>query len=251
MTTAPSVQQPSSAVVKLLGGATAGLTTAMVTSSLLYLLWFVPLDRPGSHIPTTEQVEKTIRLASDPRTPEQLRADAESARNWMVFRARWIYTPFEILLLTSTCLVAAYMAALYGRTQDEGDGKAAGGSLLLPTMIGTAAGAVVLWALFSVLVAQPAAAHPQHHAEPSQATLPAGAADHGSQAPHTPPVEKVTHDDHGSKDWSSWMAEHAHPMELAAYMIGTLAAAIVGVMAPRGTGKQSVKPVEQTKTLAH
>lgn len=250
MTTAHAAAQPTSPIVKLLGGATAGLTTAMVSSSLLYLLWFVPLDRPGSHIPTTDEIIKVIKTPDDKRTADQLRADAESVRSTKMNVAKFIYTPFEILLLTSTCLVAAFMASLYGRANDEGDGKNAGGTLLLPTMIGTAAGAVVLWALFSVLVAQPAAAHPQHHAEPSKATPPAGAADHGSQAPKTPPAEKAVHDDHGPKDASTWMAEHAHPMQLTAYMIGTLAAAVVGVMAPRGAAKPTVKS-ETTSALAH
>ena len=244
MTTAPAVQQSSSKAVKILGGATAGLTTAMVTSSLLYLFWFVPLDRPGSHIPSTDEMITKIRVADEKRTADQLRADAESARNTKIWVARMIYTPFEIILLTSTCLVAAYMASLYGRAHDAGDGKG-GGSLFLPTMIGTAAGAVVLWALFSVLVAQPAAAHPEEHAKPSNAPLPPSVHDHGSQPP-SHATKDVDHDDHKPKDWSGWLAENVHPAELTAFILGTLAAAVAGVLAPRGAGRTVVKSTEHS-----
>jgi hypothetical protein len=244
MTTAPAVQHSSSKVVKVLGGATAGLTTAMVTSSLLYLMWFVPLDRPGSHIPTTEEIIVSIKKPADPRSAEQLRADAESARTTKIWVARMIYTPFEIILLTSTCLVAAYMASLYGRAHDAGEGKG-GGSLFLPTLIGTAAGAVVLWALFSVLVAQPAAAHPEEHAKPSNAPLPPSAYDHGSQPP-LPATKDVDHDDHKTKDWSGWLADHRHPAQLTAYILGTLAAAIAGVLAPRVASRTAPKSAEHS-----
>src|SRR4249919_1527101 len=54
-TTTSTLQQTPSAGVKFFGGVVAGLSAAMITSSLLYLLWFIPLGRPGSHIPSVDE----------------------------------------------------------------------------------------------------------------------------------------------------------------------------------------------------
>jgi hypothetical protein len=163
-----------------------------------------------------------------------------------------LFNIVEILILTSTCLVAAYFASLYGRTQDEGDGKP-GGTLFLPTLIGTAAGAVVLWLLFSVLVAKPAAAHPTHApAKPETPHTPsdAAAAAHGSQAPTSPPREEAVHDEHAPQDWSAWLAENSNVAELVAYLLGTITAAAVGVLAPRQAAKPTTAPVT-SQALSH
>lgn len=195
-----AVQTPPSAGVKFFGGTVSGLTAAMVSSSLLYLVWFIPLGRPSSN---------------------------------------FFFNFIEVVILTSTCLVAAYFAALYGREQDEGDGKPSGGSLLLPTLIGTVAGAVVLWLLFSVLVAKPAAAHPQHPpAHPEvPGTPPDASAAHGSQAPASPPRAEAVHDEHAPQDWSLWLAENSNVAELFSYLLGTIVAAAAGVLAPRPATK--------------
>jgi len=143
-----------------------------------------------------------------------------------------VYSVLEILILTSTCLVAAYFASLYGREHDEGEGRPLG-TLLQPTLIGTAVGAVVLWALFYSLVAKPGEAHPSAHGAAPDARASAGPAhgiaDHGSQPPVTAPRAEATHAEGAPQDWSAWLAENVHPAELAAYLIGTLAAAAVGV----------------------
>lgn len=212
MTTDIAVQTPPSAGVKFFGGTVAGLTAAMVSSSLLYLLWFIPLGRPSSN---------------------------------------YFYNFIEVVILTSTCLVAAYFAVLYGRSQDEGDGKP-GGTLLLPTLIGTAAGAVVLWLLFSVLVAKPAAAHPQHppaHPETPH-TPPDASAAHGSQAPASPPRAEAIHDEHAPQDWSVWLAENSNIAQLVSYLLGTIVAAAAGVLAPRQAAKSGTAPMT-SNALAH
>jgi hypothetical protein len=250
ITTAAAQPTPSSGV-KLFGGMVAGLSAAMITSSLLYLFWFIPLGRPGSHIQTVEQIVLALKAGGDARSAEELRPVAESARTRQQWVARVIYTPLEIIILTSTCLVAAYFASLYGKAHDQGDGKGEG-TLLLPTLIGTAAGAVVLWLMFSILVARPAAAHPKHHpAHPETPhTSPDVAASHGSQAPVSPPRDTAAHDEHAPQDWSAWLAENSNIAELVAYMLGTLVAAAGGVIAPRGTPRATSATTSNGQTLA-
>jgi hypothetical protein len=247
MNTASIVHPANSASIRFFGGVVSGLSAAMITSSLLYLLWFIPLGRPGSHIQTVEEIVPTLKAAGDARPDAELRTVAEGVRSRQESMAVF-YHLVEILILTSTCLVAAYFAALYGRAHDQGDGRN-GGTLMLPTLIGTVAGAVVLWLLFNVLVASPAAAHPQHHAPSAvhpampQPTPSGAVAAHGSQAPANPPRAEAVHDDHAPKDWSSWLAENGSIAQLIAYLLGTIAAAAVGVLAPRGGGRT-------TKTVA-
>jgi len=237
-----TVRPGSSAGLKFFAGMVSGLSAAMITSSLLYLLWFIPLGRPGSHVPTVEQIIPTLQVAGDTRTPEQLRQAAESSHAWAASMSK-VYSVLEILILTSTCLVAAYFASLYGREHDEGEGRPVG-TLLQPTLIGTAAGAVVLWALFYSLVARPGEAHPSAHGgatpEAHASAGPAhGIADHGSQPPVSLPRAEAEHAEGAPQDFSAWLAENVHPAELASFLIGTLAAAAVGVLAPRGAAKQT------------
>lgn len=255
MTTTATAQPAKSTGVRFFGGLVSGLSAAMITSSLLYLLWFIPLGRPGSHIQTVDEIVLSMRAAGDARTAEELRPAAESARTRQEWVAKIFYTPLEIIILTSTCLVAAFFASLYAKAHDLGEGRGEG-TLLLPTMIGTAAGAVVLWLLFSVLVAKPAAAHPTHapaHPETPH-TPPDVAASHGSQAPASPPRAEAVHDEHAPKDWSAWLAENSNVAELVAYMLGTLVAAAAGVLAPRGTARTSPAATStngQTLSPAH
>jgi hypothetical protein len=255
MTTPARTQPATFTGVRFFGGLVSGLSAAMITSSLLYLLWFIPLGRPGSHIQTVDEIVMSLKAGGDARPVEELRPVAEGVQTRQQWVARIFYTPLEIIILTSTCLVAACFASLFGRAYDRGDGRGEG-TLLLPTMIGTAAGAVVLWLLFSVLVAKPAAAHPTHapaHPETPH-TPPDVAASHGSQAPASPPRAEAAHDEHAPKDWSAWLAENSNVAELVAYMLGTLIAAAVGVLAPRGTARTTPSTTStdgQTLAPAH
>ena len=76
----------TSAGVRFFGGLVSGLSAALITSSLLYLLWFIPLGRPGSHIQTVDEIVLSMRAGGDARTAEELRPAAESART----RQEWV-----------------------------------------------------------------------------------------------------------------------------------------------------------------
>jgi hypothetical protein len=193
----------------------------------------------GSVQEIVEQIKKTPQAAG--RSDAELQSTAESVRSQRTFAANFLFRPFEFVLLTLTCLVAAYFAAVYGLYHDKGEGKPAG-SLLQPTLIGTAVGAVVLWGALSTLVLSDGHAA---EAAKAKAAKTADAHTHHSDAKHDGHDHKTAerHEVHAAGHNKDWRFDLWNYARLLAYLVGTVTAAFVGVLAPRGPAARRPQPV--------
>jgi hypothetical protein len=122
------------------------------------------------------------------------------------------YRPLEFLLVTSAVVLAAWFAALYIKMDDRHFGGG-DGSLLKPTLVGSAVGAAALWGLLILLVHIPQAEHAGHGAH---------GAEHGATAGK--PVSL-----------SAFLADNSALADVVCYLGGTAVASLVAAATARGT----------------
>jgi hypothetical protein len=232
----------NSLALKAFAGTVSGLSMSIVICSVLYLFWFVPFDRPGHRIGTVKEIQ--TELKSQPvnagRSESELRQAAESALSFRTWTGRIIWQPLEILLVTSTCLFAAYFAALYSRCQDTGEGKP-GGSLVMPTLVGTIIGAAVLWgSINSLVVSNGHAAEAAAHANA-----------HTANQHHDAPGHEHDHDAAAAAHKHDWRYEQWNYARLIAFLVGTITAGLVGSLVPRGASRSGIPTSMGTLQPAH
>jgi hypothetical protein len=240
--------------LKVFAGIVSGVSISLVVCSLLYLAWFIPLGRPGASVQTVDQIVAEIKKSgkAGDKSDDELVKIAESRRATSLWLAGIVYRPLEVLIISSACVVAAFYGAWYARAHDEGEGLA-GGPTALPTMVGSAAGAVVLWSLVFALLVYPAsvaggAEHGGHDA--AAANHEYGKAtphdEHAKAAPHDEHGEAASHEEHASAPkaehtelttappaWAAWFAANSTIADLLVYFGGTIVAAGVACVVPR------------------
>ncbi len=199
--------------LRMFGALTSGVSASAVVVPIVLLLWFTALGRPGSNLKSAEGIVAEIRAAgkAGERTDAQLLSAAQASRKTQQMLATVFYRPLEFLLVTSAVVLAAWFAALYIKMDDRHFGGG-DGSLLKPTLVGSAVGAAALWGLLIMLVHIPQAEHGGHGAHGGE---------HGAGAGR--PVSL-----------SAFLADNSALADVVCYLGGTAVASLAAAATARG-----------------
>ena len=242
--------------LKLFAGIVTGVSVSLVVFPILFLIWFVPLGRPGHRPPTPEESLAAVKAANAPaqgevnpapeKTEKELQVLAQSSNEFSVMMGRLFLRPLEYLLISGAAICAAYCAARYARANDMGEGKP-DGSVWKPTVMGSAVGVAAMWIGINALLVYPQSAYPHGesgtHAAVDHSKSGAHLAtdDHGKKDDHAKAADHGNKDEHAAAPAEKhaagigpWLAENHNIAELIAYFFGTIVASLVACLVPRG-----------------